>query len=51
MTMATERGLPYLDVDKEYTVTLRATAPETAFCEFQCKVWVDKNGGLRIEGD
>ncbi len=51
ITMGTENGRPHLDVGEKYTVALRATAPETSFCEFQCKVWVDENGRLRIEGN
>ena len=51
ITMGTENGRPHLDVGEKYTVALRATAPETSFCEVQCKVWVDENGRLRIEGD
>ena len=51
ITMGTENGRPYLDVGEKYTVALKATAPETSPCEFQCKVWVDEDGRLRIEGD
>ena len=51
ITMGTENGRPHLDVGEKFTVALRATAPETSFCEVQCKVWVDENGRLRIEGD
>ncbi len=52
MTMGTANGRPCLDVGEEheeYTVTLRATAQNTAFCDFECRVWVDENGRLRIE--
>lgn len=50
MTMGTANGRLCLDVGKKFTVTMRATAPETAFCEFQCKIWVGDKGQLRIEG-
>ena len=46
--MGTENGRPNLDTDKEYTVTLRATALETPFHDFQCRVWKDESGKLRI---
>ena len=49
MTMGTADRRPCLDVGKKYTLTMRATAPETAFCEFQCRIWVDDSGRLRIE--
>ena len=48
VTMETSTGRPTLDVGPKYAVTLRATAPETAFCELQCNVWVDGDGRLRI---
>ncbi len=48
VTMETSTGRPTLDVGPQYTVTLRATAPETAYCDFQCHVWVDGEGRLRI---
>lgn len=50
MTMGTADDYPLLDIGEKYTVTMRATAPETAFCEFQCRIWVDDSGRLRIEG-
>ena len=49
-TMATEKGRPTLDVGPQYTVTLRATAQNIAPCDFECRVWVDENKRLRIEG-
>lgn len=51
ITMGTENGRPHLDVGEKYTVALRATAPGTPYCEYQCRVWVDENGRLRIEED
>ena len=48
MTMGTANGRPCLDVGEEYTVTLRATAQNTASCDFECRVWVDGDGRLRI---
>lgn len=50
MTTGTADGRPCLDADKEYTLTLRATAPEAAYSGFQCRVWVGDDGKLRIEG-
>lgn len=49
MTMGTESGRPCLDADKEYTLVVRATAPETAYSDFQCRVWVGTDGRLRID--
>lgn len=49
MTMGTEKGRPNLDAGTKYTITLRAVAPETAYCEFKCQVWVSEEGRLRIE--
>ena len=49
MTMGTADDYPLLDIGEKYTVTIRATAPETAPCDFQCGVWVDDAGRLRIE--
>ncbi len=49
MTVGTATGRPNLDVGPKYTVTLRDTALDTAFCDFECRVWVDENGRLRIE--
>ncbi len=48
MTVGTATGRPNLDVGPEHTVTLRATAQNTAFCDFECRIWVDENGRLRI---
>lgn len=48
MTMGTANGHPCLDVGEEYTVALRVTAQNTAFCDFECRIWVDENGRLRI---
>ena len=50
MTMGTSDSRPFLDIREKYTVMIRATAPETAFCEFRCRIWVDDSGRLRIEG-
>ncbi len=47
-TLETSTGRPTLDVGPQYTMTLRATAQNTAFCELQCNVWVDDDGRLRI---
>jgi hypothetical protein len=49
MTMGTEKGRPNLDAGTKYTITLRAVAPETAYCEFKCLMWVNDEGRLRIE--
>ena len=49
ITTGTATGRPNLDVGPKYTVTLRATAQNTACCDFECLVWVDENGRLRIE--
>lgn len=48
ITMGTENGRPNLDIGKKYTLSLRATAQETSYSSFECKVWVDDNGRLRI---
>ncbi|PCJ61472.1 MAG: hypothetical protein COA65_00470 [Rhodospirillaceae bacterium] len=48
MTMGTAEQLPWLDAEEKYAVTLRATTPDAAYCEFQCKIWVG-DGQLRIE--
>lgn len=50
MTMGTTDKYPLLDIGEKYTVTIRATAPETAYCDFRCRIWVDDKGQLRIEG-
>ena len=51
ITMATPNERLLLDIGKEYTVAIRATSPETAPCDFQCMIWVDDKGQLRIEED
>ncbi len=48
-TMGTATGHPTLDVGPQYTLKLRATAQDTAFCDFECRVWVDENHRLRIQ--
>lgn len=48
MTMGTSDGRPHLGIEEKFIITVRATALETAFCEIQCRIWVD-DGQLRIE--
>lgn len=50
MTMGTANGHPCLDIDKQYTITLRATAPGTAYGEAKCKIWIGDDGRLQIAG-
>jgi hypothetical protein len=38
-----------LDADKEYFLTLRATAVDTAMSEIRCKLWVGGDGRFHIE--
>jgi hypothetical protein len=48
-TMETEKGRPTLEVGPQYTVFLRATAPEVAHSDLNCMIWVDEKKRLRIE--
>lgn len=48
-TSGTKTGRPYLDKGVEYKITVRATAMQSAPCDFKCKVWVDETGKLRIK--
>ena len=48
-TVHVEGTCPLLDADKEYFLTVRATAVDTPLCEIRCKLWVGSEGRFHIE--
>lgn len=46
--LETTNERPVLGVDKEYIASIRATSPDSAFCDIDCKIWV-KDGDLHVE--
>ena len=48
-TVHVEGPCPLLDADKEYFLTLRATAVDTAMSEIRCELWVGGDGRFHIE--
>jgi hypothetical protein len=49
MILCLSEPAPKPSVSREHVLTLRGTSLETAPFEFQCKLWVDETGRLRIE--
>jgi hypothetical protein len=49
MMLCLPQPAPKPSASGEHMLTLRGTSLETAPFEFQCKLWVDETGRLRIE--
>lgn len=43
-----KQGQLTLDIDKESTLTIRATGDDVPFAEMQCRLWIDETGHFRI---
>lgn len=47
--LETISGRPILDVGREYTASIRATSPDSGFCDINCKIWVKDGNNLNVE--
>jgi hypothetical protein len=39
----------FLESSKQYILEIRATSPDSAYCDIKCKLWVDGDGRFQIE--
>jgi hypothetical protein len=49
--LATPEPKPFFDVGENVSIKLRATGIDTLPHEAQCRMWVDENGRLQIQGE
>jgi hypothetical protein len=48
MTLLTRDRMLALGIDTEQLLEIRATSPDSAYCDIKCKLWVDDHGRFRI---